>query len=64
MQWNGINWQSLSSQYNSRSRRVAISGNGNVVAIANTGTFEIYEYTGSWNLIFSNGTMNIGYNYH
>ena len=60
MQWNGINWQSLGSPIQfTDPRRVAISGNGNVVAIANTGTFEIYEYTGSWNLIFSNGTMNI-----
>ena len=60
MEWNGTNWQSFGSPIQfSNPKRVNISGNGNVVAIGNSSTFEIYEYSGSWNLMFSNSTVSI-----
>ena len=60
MQWNGINWQAFGSPIQfSDPKRVNISGNGNVVAIGNSNSFTIYEYSGSWNFMNSWGGIDV-----
>ena len=55
MQWDGVTWQPVGSPIIfTNPQKVSISGNGNVVAVGDNVSFEIYENSlGSWNFMYS-----------